>query len=98
MSIVFQRSRLTDDIRPRLPKKFETFIFFRITKPAEFKKHLAGLVPLLTTAEDAFKMREDIYRKKAAGTLKGYIKLSAINIAFSAKGLAKVSNRLLCRG
>jgi hypothetical protein len=81
---------LTDRARPRLPKKYETFVFFRITKPAEFKKNLAGLVPLLTTAEDAFRMREDIYKKKAAGTLKGLIQLSAINVAFSAKGLAKV--------
>lgn len=81
---------LTEHVRPRLPKKFEKFIFFRITKPADFKGHLAGLVPLLTTSDDAFKMRSDIYEKKAAGTLKGLIKLSAINVSFSAKGLNKV--------
>ncbi|KAJ5143325.1 Dyp-type peroxidase [Penicillium bovifimosum] len=84
------KKNIQGDIWPRLPKKYETFVFFRITKPAEFKKHLAGLVPLLTTAEDAFKMRENIYKMKAEGTLKGLIKLSAINVAFSAKGLAKL--------
>lgn len=77
--------------RPRLPKKAETFLFFRITKPREFKNHMSGLIPLLTTADDAFKMRQDIYHKKAAGTLKGLIQLSAINVAFSATGLKKVS-------
>lgn len=78
------------NIRPRLPKKVETFVFFRITRADVFKKHMSGLVPFLTTADDAFKMREDIYQKKAAGTLKGLVKLSAINVALSASGLQKV--------
>lgn len=76
--------------RPRLPKKFETFYFFRITRPEFFKKHLATLVPVITTADDAFKMREDIYKSKANGTYKGIVTLSAVNVAFSSKGLAKV--------
>lgn len=60
-----------------------------------FKTHLSQLAPLLTTAEDAQRMREDIYKKKEAGTLKGLIKLSAINVAFSSKGLAKVNISVL---
>jgi hypothetical protein len=83
--------------RPRLPKKAETFLFFRITRPEEFKGHLAQLAPLLTTAQDAQRMREDIYKKKEAGTLKGLVKLSAINVAFSARGLAKVKLTTLLR-
>lgn len=73
------------------------FVFFRITNPTLFKTHLAKLVPLLTTARDAERTRADIYKKKAAGTLQGLIELSAINVAFSAKGLAKVSQILICR-
>ena len=46
---------------------------------------------MLTTARDAERFRSDIYKKKAEGTLKGLVYLSAINVAFSAKGLAKVS-------
>ncbi|KAJ5461244.1 Dyp-type peroxidase [Penicillium daleae] len=84
------KKNIQGDIWPRLPKKAETFYFFRITKPEVFKTHLSQLAPLLTTAEDAQRMREDIYRKKEAGTLKGLIKLSAINVAFSSKGLAKL--------
>jgi len=88
------KPRVLDDAdysRPRLPKKFETFYFFRITRAKDFKQHMAGLVPLLTTADDASKLRNDIYEKKAAGTLKSLIKLSAINVSFSATGLKKVS-------
>lgn len=81
---------ITDRIRPRLPKKFETFYFFRITNPSRFKVHLSKLVDFITTADDAFKMRETVYRKKAAGTLQGLLKLSAVNVSFSSKGLAKV--------
>ncbi|KAJ5948649.1 hypothetical protein N7454_001956 [Penicillium verhagenii] len=84
------KKNIQGDIWPRLPKKHEVFVFFRITDPAKFKGHLAGLVPLLTTARDAEKTRADIYKKKAQGTLKGLIELSAINIAFSSKGLAKL--------
>lgn len=86
---------ITDCIRPRLPKKFETFYFFRITNPSLFKTHLAKLVDFITTADDAFKMRETVYRKKAAGTLQGLLQLSAVNVSFSSKGLAKVWCHLL---
>nr|UPX44799.1 dye-decolorizing heme-containing peroxidase [Penicillium camemberti] len=85
------KKNIQGDIWPRLPKKFETFYFFRITHVDRFKNHLAKLVPLITTADDAFKMREDLYSKKANGTLAGLIKLSAVNVSFSSKGLAKLN-------
>jgi hypothetical protein len=83
-----------NDLRPRLPKKHELFVFFRITNPQLFKTHLALLAPQLTTARDAERYRSDIYKKKAQGTLQGLIHLSAINVAFSAKGLKKVSHEI----
>jgi hypothetical protein len=88
---VFQFPIYSNNPRPRLSKKHELFVFFRITNPQLFKTHLAALVPLLTTARDAERFRTDIYKQKANGTLKGLVHLSAINVAFSAKGLAKVS-------
>ncbi|KAJ5761123.1 hypothetical protein N7520_008279 [Penicillium odoratum] len=84
------KKNIQGDIWPRLPKKHELFVFFRITDPKLFKEHLKKLVPLLTTARDAERTRAEIYQKKAAGTLQGLIELSAINVAFSAKGLAKL--------
>jgi hypothetical protein len=81
----------TDKIRPRLPKKAERFVFFRITNEQEFKKGLPMMADFLTTAHAASQNRNDIFKKKADGTLKGLIHLVSINIAFSSVGLAKVS-------
>ncbi|KAJ5229678.1 hypothetical protein N7489_010386 [Penicillium chrysogenum] len=84
------KENIQGDIWPRLSKKHELFAFFRITDPVKFKDHLAVLVPSLTTASDAETFRKDIYKKKAEGTLKSIVFFSAINVAFSAKGLAKL--------
>ncbi|KAJ5790449.1 uncharacterized protein N7518_007460 [Penicillium psychrosexuale] len=84
------KKNIQGDIWPRLSKKHELFVFFRITNPELFKKHLAALIPNLTTARDAERFRKEIYKKKAEGTLKGLVHMSAINVAFSAKGLAKL--------
>ncbi|KAJ5471258.1 hypothetical protein N7530_008615 [Penicillium desertorum] len=73
---------------PRLPKKAEKFVFFRITNVQEFKKGLPTMADFITTAHTALKNRNDIYKKKAEGTLQGIIHLVSINIAFSANGLA----------
>ena len=81
----------TYKIRPRLPKKAERFVFFRITNEQEFKKGLPVMADFLTTAHAASENRNDIYRKKAEGTLKGIVRLVSINISFSATGLTKVS-------
>ncbi|KAI2722520.1 hypothetical protein CBS147332_3449 [Penicillium roqueforti] len=84
------KKNIQGDIWPRLSKKHELFVFFRITNPELFKKHLAALIPNLTTARDAERFRKGIYQKKEEGTLKGLVHMSAINVAFSAKGLAKL--------
>ena len=52
----------------------------------------------ITTAHTALKNRNDIFKKKADGTLNGIIHLVSINIAFSANGLAKVSPRKISIG
>jgi hypothetical protein len=81
----------TDTIRPRLPKKAEKFIFFRITNVKEFKKGLPMMADFITTGEAALKNRADIFKRKAQG-IEGLIQgLVSFNIAFSANGLAKVS-------
>lgn len=49
------------------------------------------MADFITTAHTALKNRNDIFKKKAEGTLNGIIHLVSINIAFSANGLAKVS-------
>ncbi|KAJ5876786.1 hypothetical protein N7455_000251 [Penicillium solitum] len=84
------QKNIQGDTWPRLPKKAEKFVFFRITNPQEFKKGLPTMADYITTAHTALKNRNDIFQKKAAGTLNGIIHLVSINIAFSANGLAKL--------
>ncbi|CAG7969545.1 unnamed protein product [Penicillium olsonii] len=80
----------TDETRPRLPKKAERFVFFRITNEKEFKKALPTMADYITTAHAASQNRNDIFKQKADGTLKGLIHLVSMNISFSAVGLAKL--------
>lgn len=68
-------------------------MFFRITNVEEFKKGLPMMADFITTAHAASQNRDNIFKKKAEGTLKGLISLVSINIAFSSIGLAKVSTR-----
>ncbi|KAJ5787332.1 hypothetical protein N7457_002322 [Penicillium paradoxum] len=87
---MLDQKNIQGDIWPRLPKKAERFVFFRISNEQEFKKGLPMMADFLTTAYAASQNRDDIYRKKADGTLKGIIHLVSINIAFSSIGLAKL--------
>ncbi|CAI7600799.1 unnamed protein product [Penicillium palitans] len=84
------QKNIQGDTWPRLPKKAEKFVFFRITNPEEFKKALPTMADYITTADTALKNRTDIFKKKAEGTLNGIIHLVSLNIAFSANGLAKL--------
>ncbi|KAJ5634943.1 uncharacterized protein N7484_008256 [Penicillium longicatenatum] len=84
------KKNIQGDTWPRLPKKAERFIFFRITNAEEFKNALPKIVGFITTAYTAEMNRKNIYKQKADGTLKGLVSLVSLNIAFSANGLAKL--------
>lgn len=86
---------LTCIIRPGLPKQFQTFLFFRIRKPEQFKVQLKAFVPEITTAETAAawkdaKRREKLLHPKdlMPGNL---LPKTGVNIAFSSTGLTAVS-------
>ncbi|CAG8256391.1 unnamed protein product [Penicillium nalgiovense] len=84
------RKNIQGDTWPRLPKKAEKFIFFRITNVEEFKKGLPMMADFITTGEAALKNRVGIFKRKAQG-VEGLIQgLVSFNIAFSANGLAKL--------
>jgi hypothetical protein len=72
-----------------LPKRAERFMFFKITEVPRFRKHLAELVPMITTMKQVLDDHGSIddHKKTGAGTL---IPLSGTNIAFSHVGLSKV--------
>lgn len=82
--------------RPGLPKRFQSFLFFKIHKPTEFKSRLRQFLPSITTAARACEMKDEIAALKksrdAAGDDKGpLLPLPGVNIAFSSTGLHKVS-------
>ncbi|KAJ6000246.1 hypothetical protein N7481_000655 [Penicillium waksmanii] len=81
------------DIWPGLTKKYQIFWFFRIEDADAFKPSLLQLLDdkVITSSADAQAHREDIKRAKTSqpGTL---LQLAAVNIAFSFKGMQKLSN------
>ncbi|KAJ5794979.1 hypothetical protein N7457_001578 [Penicillium paradoxum] len=79
------------DIWPRLPKKYETFLFFEIGDEKLFKEKLAAFLQFITTAESAHKVRGDLYNRKKNALMK----TMCTNISFSASGLKKLGNNEL---
>lgn len=71
--------------RPGLPKKSQTFLFFRILKPDQFKERLKTFVHKITTAEKVvtWTTAQKLHKDKDAFT--------GINIAFTSTGLEAVS-------
>jgi len=83
--------------REGLPKKGETFLFFRIVKDriGSFCSNLHELTPLITSAAQVQNDRARIIeeKKKAAdgGTHPVILDITGVNIAFSQKGIDAVS-------
>lgn len=91
-----------------LPKKTETFLFFRIddARVHQFRTQLAKLVPLITTTSQVVKDRERIAQHKkdmpertgGQEVLKDnrgpppFLGISGVNLAFTHKGLQKVGS------
>jgi hypothetical protein len=86
---------LTRITRPGLPKKFQTFLFFRIRKPEQFKERLKAFVPEITSAARAVQWKETIFKEKKLhpkDNLPGNLRARVgVNIAFASTGLAAVS-------
>lgn len=86
---------LTCIVRPGLPKRFQTFLFFRIRKPEQFKVQLKAFVPEITTAEtaaawrDAKRREKELYPKDLRPS--NMLPKTGVNISFSSTGLAAVS-------
>ncbi|KAJ7576297.1 Dyp-type peroxidase [Mycena floridula] len=77
------------DILSGLPKKTETYIFFDIQNVQAFKHALKQFAPLVKTTAQVLKDRAAIDEHKKHGH-GGLIKMTAVNIAFSAFGLIKL--------
>lgn len=95
--LTYPRCRLTLlSTRPGLPKRFQSFLFFQIHKPNEFKQRLKQFTAegYITTAAQACEMKEMIAAEKkhndASGRKAPLLPLPGVNIAFSSTGLHKV--------
>ncbi|KAE8137510.1 hypothetical protein BDV38DRAFT_292963 [Aspergillus pseudotamarii] len=88
------KDNVQGNIWPGLPKEFELFYFFKISKTDSFRRHLRYLIPHITTANSALKARDQIAQHKAAvsngRTHPATIPLAGVNIGFSANGLKKL--------
>jgi Dyp-type peroxidase family len=74
------------DILEGLPKKFQSFYFFAITNPIEFRKRLQQIIPLITTTTQALADTAAIQKHKSFGNI-NLLNIVGTNIAFSHTGL-----------
>jgi hypothetical protein len=84
-----------------LPKKGETFFFFKINDWSihDFCKQLGDLVPSITTAiqvqHDQARIAQEQKRARLEGTNSQILDMTGINIAFSQQGLLQVSDTII---
>jgi hypothetical protein len=83
-------------LRPGLPKRCQTFLFFKIRKGDEFKTRLRSFVEAggITSAQDALDMKKKILETKAEAMQRcrpaKIQSLPGVNIAFTSTGLGAV--------
>ncbi|CAG7980034.1 unnamed protein product [Penicillium nalgiovense] len=84
-------SKILIFLRPGLPKRFQTFLFFRVKNRVDFKNRLKTFIPKIITGQDACEMSEIIKKaRKEAQDAKRSAKLQGlpgINISFTSTGL-----------
>jgi len=74
------------DILEGLAKTVESFVFFVITNPTQFRKSINSIIPLITTTTQALADQAAIQAHKKKGD-PGLLTLVGTNIAFSQAGL-----------
>ena len=86
----YSQGSLNDYVyRKGLPKKFQSFYFFDITNPTEFRKRLQNIIPLITTTTQALADTAAIQNHKSQGNT-SLLKIVGTNVAFSQAGLTTV--------
>ncbi|KAJ5131621.1 Dyp-type peroxidase [Penicillium atrosanguineum] len=92
MASVIRKANIQGDVWPGLPKRFQSFLCFRIKKPDEFKSRLRSFIPQITTAQAACEMKETIAKEKALARSQNRSAklqpLPGVNISFASTGLA----------
>lgn len=88
--------------RPRLPKYYETFLFFKITDTEAFKAHLRSFADKITTGAQCKAYFVELNDLPQSTPGKPRIDVppeqrkpfEAVNVSFSYKGIQKVRDQL----
>ncbi|PNS15653.1 hypothetical protein CAC42_4105 [Sphaceloma murrayae] len=90
MAATFDLNNIQGDVFPSLPKKTQTFFFFKIVSDIDrFKQDVGRLVPHIATGTKVQNDRSKISEVKRSGN-GGLLTVSGVNIAFSKEGLLKL--------
>lgn len=89
MSHPVDKSNIQGGIWPRLPKEFESYLFYKITNVNRFRNDLKDFIDEITTGEQCEERLGKISSAAESGK-PTKIPMSGINVSFSQKGLQKV--------
>lgn len=77
--------------RVGLAKKTETYLFFEIVGDVSgFRKQLALILPSITSATQVSQHKDQISKNKQEHTTPELLKISAVNLLFTHRGIVKV--------
>ncbi|CAI7585283.1 unnamed protein product [Penicillium pancosmium] len=90
MSHPVDKSNIQGGIWPRLPKEFESYLFYKITNVDRFRNDLKDFIDEITTGEQCEERLGKISSAAESGK-PTKIPMSGINVSFSQKGLQKLN-------
>lgn len=82
-------SNIQGGVWPRLPKNYESYLFYKITDADRFRENLGEFIENITTGAECEERLTKIQMAKEGGRKK-LIPFAGVNISFSHKGLQKV--------
>jgi hypothetical protein len=89
MSHPVAKSNIQGGIWPRMPKEFESYLFYKITNVNRFRNDLKEFISEITTGEQCEERLANIKSAAESGR-STKIPISGINVSFTQKGLQKV--------
>lgn len=89
MSHQVDKHNIQGGIWPRMPKEFESYLFYRISNVNRFRNDLKEFISEITTGDQCEKRLAEISSAAENGR-PTKIPMSGINVSFTQKGLQKV--------
>lgn len=89
MSHPVDKTNIQGGIWPRMPKEFESYLFYRIKNANRLRYDLREFIGEITTGKQCEERLEEIKSARENGKA-AKIPMSGINVSFTQKGLQKV--------